>query len=242
MPSAMPKVVLAVTVALLGFTVAFTALGAVGTTCVAWSAEKWGPFAVLVPFKWLYQILVYFNFAAAVGGIFVTYAVLKGKTWSYVGSIVTLLIFMATAVVQMHYTSMLRNVPFFSTPPTSIRFYITVIVFAFFLVLKVPRIWGEVGFIHPASGTGSFKSPAGLSLIVAGVTALTTFFWAGASHTVEGYNLVRVLEIPVMLGGGTILLTGVGLLALASLPTRPSPLMPTLQDVPPVAWLKHKKP
>jgi hypothetical protein len=221
MSDSLTKAIRSLAIALLGFTVAFAILAAVGTACVAWSAEKWGAFAVLAPFKWLYQILVYLNFGAGLGGIAVAYALLRGKRWSYMGAMVTLVIFLATAVVQMHYSSMLRGVPFFSTPPTSIRFDATLIVFTFFFLLRMTKIREKTGFLHPAVGNSSSKGSAGLSLVMAGVTTLATLFLAGSSHTVNGYNLARILEFPLIFAGTAMLLTGVGLLALPDPPMRP---------------------
>lgn len=46
-----------------------------------------------------------------------------------------------------------------------------------------------------------------------GVVTLTTSIWAGPSHTFDGYNLVNVLQLPLWIGGGAMVLAGLGLLA-----------------------------
>lgn len=62
-------------------------------------------------------------------------------------------------------------------------------------------------------GRGASTAAAGLSLFVGGVVTLTTSIWAGPSHTFDGYNLVNVLQLPLWIGGGAMVLAGLGLLA-----------------------------
>ena len=211
------KILRTVAVALLAFAVAFTALSAWGTVCVAWNAEAWSSFVALAPFKWAYQVLVYLNVAAAITGVVVVYAVLRGERWSFAGSIGTLLIYLTTAAAQMSLTSTLKHISFFSTPPTNIRFYTTVIVLVFFLSLKLTSRKSEIfGRVR----SSPMRMSAGLCIVVAGFTTLTVFFWIGPSHIVDGYNLVNVFKVPLVLGGGALSLIGVSLLALSSFGTR----------------------
>jgi hypothetical protein len=226
-------------VTLLGFTVVFTALSAWGTVCVAWNAEAWASFAVLAPFKWAYQILVYLNMAAALGGVVVVYAVLRGEKWSYAGSFVALVTFLTTAAVQMSLTSTLKHVSFFATPPTNIRLYTTAMILGFFLLLRLTGITSKAGFVGRESHSFLRKS-AGLSLAVAGITTLTTFLWAGPSHSIDGYNLVNAFGVQLALSGGAMLLIGVGLLISANSQARLSLLCHIYLSAPILSWFKSK--
>jgi hypothetical protein len=199
-------------IVLLGFSAVFAILSGVGTSCVAWGATNYQPFASLAPYGWLFQLLVFVNVAAGGAGLFVTFSLMRRKSSSYVGSLLMLLIFVSTAVVQMYYSSSLRGVSFFATPPTSIRFYLTSVVLLYFLALKVRPLWIAAGM---APGLGETSIPKGVSaafLLVAGLTVLTTPVWAGASHVIDGYNFVNVLLLPISISGGSLVLGGVFLL------------------------------
>jgi hypothetical protein len=233
LPSKIPRTI---AVALLGFAVAFAALGAWGTICVAWNAEAWSSFVALAPFKWVYQILVYINAAAAIAGAVVVYAVLRGERWSFTGSIGILLIYLTTAAAQMSLTSTLKHISFYSTPPTNIRFYTTVTVLVFFLSLKLTSRKSEV---FSRAGSSSMRMSAGLCMIVAGFTPLTVFFWIGSSHIVDGHNLVSVFEVPLILGGGALSLIGMSLLAFSRFETRL--LSRGSQDTPFLSWFKRRR-
>ncbi|HEY3313666.1 MAG TPA: hypothetical protein VGL40_00055 [Bacillota bacterium] len=79
-------------IALMGLTAVFTLLGGVGTVCVAWGAEKWKPFAGLVPYKPIYQWATVVTLLAGLAGMIITYALLRGEKWSYVGALTTLVV------------------------------------------------------------------------------------------------------------------------------------------------------
>ena len=100
--------------------------------------------------------------------------------------------------------------------PISMRLYITVITLALFLIVKLPSIRKkvDVDFTIPWRGRGSKAAGGGLAAIVAGITTITTPVWANvfASHMFEGYNLVNVLQVPLMVGGGLLILMGATLL------------------------------
>ena len=211
----------------LGLASAFAALSAAGTTCVAWNAQAYGPFAVLAPLEWIFQSLVFANFAAAALGFFVTYALLKGKRWSYNSSLVILAGFVVTALVQMYYSSVQRQVSFFDTAPTNMRLYATLLVTLYFAIIRIPPIWNKVDLFPVSASTSSFRAPVGIMLLASGVLCGTVFFWAGPSHMIgNSSDLVFVAEIPILLV--TTLLVLLGSIALA-----PIRLASLVQLVPP---------
>lgn len=212
------KVLRVAAIVLMGLTSVFTLLGGVGTSCVAWSANQYGKaFAMFVPYMPVYQILVYVSLIAAMVGIVATYALVRGDKWAYAGAIAALVVGLAAAAIQMYYTSTLKGKSFFDTPPTSMRFYITFLTLAIFLIIRLPGLWDRVGLGRPQGGPGSKMGSGGLSMLLAGLVTLATPMWAGPSHMLEGYNLVHVLDVHLMVGGGFLSVAGVTLLFLASL-------------------------
>ncbi len=220
MTKILAKILRVVSIVLMGLTAVLTLLGGVGTVCVAWAAEKWASLAALVPYKPVYQVATIITLIAALAGIRVTYGLLRGEKWSYVGALVTLLVGLGTAGTKMYFSSMLRG----STAPTNFRFYFTTFTLLVFLLLRLPGIWKWVGFTDSSGGPGSPATPAGLALLLGGVLTLTTPIWAGPTHTIDGYNLVNVLQLPLMVGGGGMVLAGATLLILAGWGTSVSAL------------------
>ena len=83
------------------------------------------------------------------------------------------------------------------------------------LVLRLPPIWQGVDFTLPWRRSGGKSAAAGMAATVVGVILMSTPMWAAPNHVVDGFNYVNVLAVPLMLGGGSLLLGGLSLLALA---------------------------
>ncbi len=199
----------------MGLTAAFTLLGGVGTGCIAYSADQYGVrFAVYVPSMPLYQVFVYVGVGLGTAGAVVTYALVRGHKWAYRGALITLGIGAVMALVHNIHSSWLNEDSFaeyLMNMPTSMRLYITVITLVLFLILRLPSIRKkvDVDFTTPWRGKGSGSAGGGLAAIVAGITTITTPIWVGGSHLLQGYNLVNVLRVPLMVGGGLMILVGV---------------------------------
>jgi hypothetical protein len=118
-----------------------------------------------------------------------------------------LLLGLATAGTKMYFSNMLRG----STAPTNMRFYFTIFALLFFLLLKIPGIREKVDLSKPGND-GSSGAAVGMAMILGGILALTTPFWAGPSHIMDGYNLVLILQVPLTLGGSIMILGGIYLL------------------------------
>jgi len=207
-----------IAIILVGLTAAFTLLGGVGTTCVAFNAEKYGrAFAMFVSYKPTYQLFVYVSLAAGIAGLAAAFAMLRGYKWAYWGAIIIVLVSLAVAAVHMYYSSTLKGVSFFATPPENMRFYASGITLLFLLLLRLPGIWQWANFTLPWRGRGSASAAGGLTAFVAGVITITTPLWAGAPHMLDGYNLVNVLQVPLTVVGWGLVLAGLSLLVLASL-------------------------
>ena len=174
------KVLRIVAIVLFGGTVAFTMLGAIGTGCIAWNANMYGKaFAVYVPYMPVYQILVFVKLIVATIGILATSALVRGEKWGYKGAMITLVIGLLSAAIQMYYGSTLKGKPFLADAPTNVRFFITLITLIVFLLLKLPGIWSKVGLDRSGYGGGGKVSAGGLTLFVGGLVPLTAGGGAG---------------------------------------------------------------
>ncbi len=197
----------------MGMSMVMTLLGAVGTSCLAWNGNFYGAaFKWIVPYMPTYQMLVYVSLVAAVAMTLVLYAIARGDRWFYLGAIVTLIVGGGAAAVQMFYTSSLKQVAFLATPPTNIRFYITVATLVLFVIIRIPGIWNKTGLGSTTTKPGSPFGAGGVALILTGATILTTPLWAGPSHTLDGYNLVDTLIVPLLVDGVLLIAGGIVLI------------------------------
>jgi len=189
-----------------------TLLGGIGSTCVAFNAEQYGPlFAKLGPYKPILQMLVYISVLVGAAMILVTYWTARASKWFFIGALITLIVGGVAAAVQMYYSSSVRGIPFFSAAPTNIRLYVTLAALIVFVLIRFTPWWNQIG--TPSNKPGSPMGAGGASLIVAALAVLSTPLWAGDSHTIDGYNFVLVLETPLLIDGIGMLIVGIGMIA-----------------------------
>lgn len=202
-----------VLVVLMAATTAMTLLGAVGTACLAWNGDKYGPaFKWIVPYMANYQMVVYISLVAGVAASIVAYATARGDKWFYIGALITLVVAGGSAAYQMYMTSTLRDISFFAAAPTNVRLYITLLTLIAYAIVRFPGIWKKSGLGNRNNKPGSPMAAGGVAMIVAGLLILTTPFWIGETHMLDGYNLVYTLEVPLLLDGTLLVLGGSGML------------------------------
>jgi hypothetical protein len=208
------KALRVIAIVLMGMSTIFALLGGVGTACIAWNAPMYGPaFAIFVPFMPLYQIFVYVSVVIAMVMSVAVYALIRGEKWAFWGAVGSAIVSLGVAGFQMYSTSTLKGVSFFQTPPTNMRYYTTLFTVIFFLILTIPWIRQRVSMSGPWRTRGTGSTAGGVTAIVTGIIALTTPFWAGEPHTVDGSNLVYVFETPLMVFGWVVLFAGIALTA-----------------------------
>jgi len=206
------KALRVVAIVLMACAAVFMLLGGIGTTCVAWGAEKYPPFRGLVPYKWLYQASSIITIAAAILGLWATLGLVRGKRWAYGLALLTLVIGLIFSGAQMYVSEVVRG----NSAPNNMRVYFTAFTLLVMLLLRIPPIWNKIGLVRP--GRGGAAGPAGgLAAIVAGTLLLSVPMWAGPTHTIDGYNLVFVLQWPLLIGGVALTMLGLALLMLAGL-------------------------
>jgi len=206
-----------ITLVLFGLAVAFTLLGGLGNTCVAFNAQAYGKaFERFIAYKFEYQLFVYVGIVTALVGLLALWGMVKGKKWSYLLGLVVLLVGIAAALAQMYYTSTIKDVSFFKTPPTNMRMYTTVLALIALLIVRLPGIWKHVDFTKTSSKRSAGPA-AGLTACAMGVLTITTPLWAGASHMVDGYNTVYVLGWQLTVAGIAMIVGGLATMAPESL-------------------------
>ncbi len=203
----MGKFLRIVAIVLMGLNAVHTLIGAIGSICISWFPENFESLVVIAPYKGIYQVATIFTFVAAFIGLAATYGLIRGRRWAYNAAAGALLLGLATAGTKMYFSNMLRG----STAPTNMRFYFTIFTLLFFFLLKVPGIREKIDS-GKSGGDGSSGAAAGLAMILGGLLTLTTPIWAGASHTMDGYNLVLLLRVPLILGGSIMIFGGIYLL------------------------------
>jgi len=194
---------------LLSLAVLMTLLGGIGTTCVAFAAEKFGgSMAKLAPVKPIFQALVVISIAAGIFGLLATIRLARGRRGVINQLLAFLVVAGAASAVQYYYSLTLRG----STAPNNVRLYVTVLALVAMLIYRLPGMWDKVGY-ERAGGSGKGAGLAGgAALCLCGAITLTTPLWAGPTHMVDGFNTVEVLGWQLLVLGSAQLLGGIGLL------------------------------
>lgn len=190
---------------LLSLTAAMTLLGAIGTTCVAFNAEKYGPrMALLAPVKPIFQLLVFVSLAAGLFGVYGIVRLARGRHNAFRQVIIFLLVGLIASGVQYYYSLTLRG----STAPNNIRLYLTGLTLLVFLLLRLPGIYQRTGLGGGAPSGASSPGAGSMALFLCGLATITTPVWAAPTHLIDGSNTVNVLLWPLLAGGALQMVLG----------------------------------
>ena len=211
------KAVRIIAITLVALTAIVNVVGGAGTTCAAFTPEKYGSMKALIPLQWLYQLLVVTVIAAGLAGVWTTYTLSRARKNSYMTALVVVLVGMVLAVVQMTASRALRG----KSMPTDLRLYVSLVTLLALLALRLPGVWQKSGMGEASSRSGSWTTPTGSAAIVMGLTVLTVPLWVGQSHTFDGFNWVYAWDWQVLLAGGLLMSAGIILLALGRFAHRP---------------------
>lgn len=202
------KIMRIVAIILLGLTAAFNLLGGAGSSCIALAAEEFGEVWVsLVPFKWLYQLLVVTTLAAAIYSIIALICLIRGRKGSYNQVVLSLVLVSIPTVVQIIASRSLRG----ASMPNDARLYITILTLLIFLLLRIPGLYQKVGFEGQVQG-GMGSAAGGMAAISMGLLALSVQHWAGPTHTWGGINYADVWHTQISLIGWLLVAGGILLL------------------------------
>jgi hypothetical protein len=208
MRSILYKIIRITAIVLMSLTVAFTLLGGIGSTCAAFLTENFTAMSSLLPYRWLYQLLVIVSVAIGLWGIRALVGLGKGKAWAYRETLLVLCLGGLTALVQVVASRLLRG----ASMPTDVRLYITALTLIVFLLLRLPGIWEKLNFAH-LEGSHQSGMAGGLMAISLGLMVLTVHLWAGPSHTFDGTNYSNAWSLPLTAAGWALAIFGAALLA-----------------------------
>ena len=199
------KTLRVVVIGLFGLTVLFQLMGGLGSSCVAFGAEKYKSMAGIVPYKWLYQVLVILTTGVALVGVRALIGLSRHENRFFRIAIGFLIGGSVLAGIQMIASQVLRG----ASAPNNIRFYLTLITLAVFLLIYLTgagdRLWGA------RKGTGDISNPTiGVAIALTSMVVFTAHSWAATSHTIDGINYADLTQTQVTLGG--FLLMSVGLM------------------------------
>ncbi|HEY53323.1 MAG TPA: hypothetical protein G4N94_07695 [Caldilineae bacterium] len=209
-PSKLGKVLRWIAIILLGLAAALHLLEGIGTTCVALWPEKFGPFAVLADYKWLYMSFVIAGLALGIAGFWATVQLARKKLNSYRNAVIILVLGLIASGIHVFASVQFRG----SGAPTDMILYATIIVLIYFLILRIPGIWQKVGF-ESADAASDNAVAGGVAAILAGGITLTSHFWAAPSHTAGGVNYADDLHLLINVVGWGLIVLGIISLAWA---------------------------
>ncbi len=191
---------------LMGLTVFFTLMGGIGTTCVAFGAENYESMVGLVPYKPLYQALVFISLAAGIWGIPVMTQLIRGKANAYRNALIVLIIGTATSGIQTFVSQSVRG----KSAPVNVRFAVTLFTLVVFLIFRLPPLWHRMRFDQPLKGNAA-KTVGGAAFAVVGLLTLSAPLWVAQTHMEPWISGVRM---PLIIAGAALTLCGVALSAL----------------------------
>ena len=206
------KILRIVAIIMLGLTAAMNLLGGIGTTCVAFSSNIGFrmAFKELMDVRWVYQALVVITILIGLVGIWATVKFVRGSPNIYRNALIILLVGSIFGGIQYFTSLALRG----EAAPANVKFYLNLLTLIVFLAFRLPGIWQKIDFTTPG-GRNETRAGVGLAAIVAGITTLTIFTWAGPSHTFLLMNWTYVLKIPLILVGSGLTIWGIMLSAQA---------------------------
>ena len=205
------KILRILAIIFMALTAAFTLLGGVGTSCLAFAPdnESWAEMgSKLAQYQWLYILFVIVTVALGVMGIRAVVLLIQSRPNAYRCALVALVGGTVVGIIHMLVSRALRG----KSMPVDAVVYTTVLTLIIFLLLRLPGIWQQVRFgqrdAKDVPGTA-----AGAALIVSGALALTIQYWMAGTHTFNGVNVADVWHVQLTLIGGLAVLAGVGVLA-----------------------------
>ncbi len=129
------KVLRVLGIIFMGITAVFTLMAGIGTTCVAFAAEKFSAsMALITPYKWLYILFVIFTTAIGVMMIRATVMIIKSKDKAYRYALLTLVLGIVIGLIHIIASRMIRG----KSMPTDGVVYMNILTLIIFLIFSIP--------------------------------------------------------------------------------------------------------
>ena len=181
---------------------AFTLLGGVGTSCVAFDPRGFGPaFMKLAPMQWLYVVFVVVTTIIGIMGVRAVFQLVKGNKKGYSNSLIALILGAAISVIHVVTSRSLRG----SSMPVDAVMYTNILTLVFFLIIRIPSIWAGVNFEKETSDS---KEAGGAAAIVMGFMILSIPFLMSSTHTIGGINYANAWSLVMNIIGVVIVVIG----------------------------------
>ncbi len=208
MKTALMKFLRVIAIVLMGLTAAFTLMGGAGTVCVALAAEKFSEkMALIAPYKWLYIFFVLATLAVGVMGVRALVSLIKGRPGAYRAAMVALVLGVAIGIIHIVASRLIRG----ASMPVDAVVYTTLLTLIYFLFLRLPGIWSQIGLEKPAHDKDLPRNAAAIALLLIGVLALTVQYWAGPTHMIDGVNYADAWHNQLAVIGWGMIVLGSGL-------------------------------
>ena len=189
----------------LALSAAMTLVGGIGTSCVAFAAEKYPEFSMLAPYKWLYIFIVLAQIAAGVLAIRAIILLIKSTEGSYKATIISLVAGLAIGLIHVIASRILRG----ASMPADVQVYLVAITLLIFLLFHIPWLWEQIQFEKPKNDS-STRAATGFAAITSGLLIATSFWWAAPTHTFGNTNYAADFIVPLGIIGGILVLFGIG--------------------------------
>lgn len=204
-------------VVMMSLVAVFSLTSGVGTTCIAWGAENWKPFAKLAAYASTYQAIVIATLIVGFAASIITYAFIRGEKWAYLAAIITVVIGLGFGIWHVNTSMTARG----SATPGNLKVYVDALALIVLLIIRIPGIWNKIDLTKPmGKNKGSFNNPIGMAFSFIGLGLVTTPLYAGGSHTFDGVNYVDYLLPELYIYGGISLLVGFTLILLTKFDLR----------------------
>ena len=200
------KILRVLGIVLMGITAVFTLMAGIGTSCVAFAAEKFGPnMAPIAPFSWLYILFVVLTTAIGVLMVRALVNLIKMKPGSFRDVVISLVLGILIGAVHMAVSRALRG----KSMPTDGVVAITVLTLIVFFIFRIPVIWKELR-LEKHEPDDVNRLAAASMLILCGAAVLTAPLWGGATHTFipGGMNWANAWPVQMNLAGSALVLGG----------------------------------
>lgn len=203
-----PKALRIVTTVVLSLAAAMTLLGGIGTSCVAFAAESFGPaMAPLIPVKPIFQILVVISVIAGMFGVVAIIRLVRRAPNAFAWVLGFLLVAMITSGIQFYFSATLRG----KTAPNDVRLYLTVLALVWLLIMRIPTIWQRAGFDRSQPAPSDTAQAVGLAMVATGLLTITTPVWAAPTHVIGGVNTANVLLDQLLVCGVGLVVAGLAI-------------------------------
>lgn len=202
------KILRILAIVFLGLSAAMTIIGGIGTSCVAFAAENYPEFAMLVPYKWLYIFFVLSQIAAGVLSIRAIILLIKSTENAYKSTVISLALSLLFGIIHVAASRILRG----ASMPADVQVYLAGLALLLFLIFRIPWFWEQIQFSQHKDDASS-GTATGLAAITSGILIATSYLWAAPTHTFGDINYAADFIVPLGIIGGILVLLGIGSLA-----------------------------